>query len=62
MHSEWKVTSNYIGGQTMYGVYRLKDTNAIDHSGNREYAGGYSIYRQAAADLAAELNKGGNIK
>lgn len=55
--SEWRVTSNYIGGQTMYAVYRLKDINEIDHSGNREYAGGWSSNREAVAMVAAELNK-----
>ena len=62
MKSEWRVTSNYIGGQTMYGVYRLRNINEIDHSGNREYAGGYSNDRQVAVKLAAELNKGGTYE
>ena len=42
MKSEWKVTSNPINGKTMYAVYRLKDINAVDHSGNREFAGGWT--------------------
>lgn len=25
MRGKWKVTSNSIGGKTMYAVYRLKD-------------------------------------
>lgn len=37
MKSEWRVTSNYIGGEWFYGVYRLRDLDEIDHSGNREY-------------------------
>ena len=57
MKSEWKVTSNRINGKTMYGVYRLRDINAVDHSGNREYAGGYVSSRETAAIVAAELNK-----
>lgn len=38
MKSEWKVTSNCIGigGEWFYGVYRLRDRKAVDHSGNRE--------------------------
>lgn len=37
MKSEWRVTSNYFGGgEWFYGVYRLRDRDAIDHSGNRE--------------------------
>lgn len=37
MKSEWRVTCNYIGGELFYGVYRLRDLDEIDHSGNREY-------------------------
>jgi hypothetical protein len=37
--SEWKVTSNIIGGVKMYAVYRLIDTQKTDQSGNREFAG-----------------------
>lgn len=62
MHSEWRVTSNYIGGQTMYGVYRLRNINEVDHSGNREYSGGYSSNREAVAMLAVELNKAEEAK
>ena len=36
MKSEWKVTSNCIGGEWFYGVYRLRDRKDVDHSGNRE--------------------------
>ena len=59
MQSEWKVTSNSINGQMMYAAYRLKNKLDVDHSGNREYAGGYVSNREAAAIVAAELNKGG---
>lgn len=37
MKSEWKVTSQYVGGEKIYQVYRLRDIDAVDHSGNREY-------------------------
>lgn len=37
MKSKWKVTSQYVGGEKIYQVYRLRDINAVDHSGNREY-------------------------
>jgi hypothetical protein len=57
MKSKWKVTSNRINGQTMYGVYRMVDVNAVDHSGNREMAGGYVAYREAAQILANKLNQ-----
>lgn len=56
MKSEWRVTSNRINGQTMYGVYRLLDTRAVDHSGNREHFGGYMAEREWAEDLAKKLN------
>lgn len=57
MHSEWKVTSQYIGDEKMYAVYRLRDINAVDHSGNREYAGGYTSCRDVAVTVAEILNK-----
>ncbi len=36
MKSEWEVTCNYISGERLYGVYRLRDRKEVDHSGNRE--------------------------
>ena len=56
MKSEWKVTQNYIG-KSVYGVYRQKDINAVDHSGNRELAGEYVDTREEAQQLADKLNK-----
>lgn len=56
MESEWRVTRNYIG-KSVYGVYRLKDINAVDHSGNRELAGGYVDSREEAQQLADKLNR-----
>lgn len=35
--SEWRVTCNCVCGGPVYNVYRLRDRDAIDHSGNREY-------------------------
>lgn len=57
MKSEWKVTSNTINGKKMYAVYRKRDINAVDHSGNREYAGNYVENREAVAFVVDELNK-----
>ena len=37
MKSEWRVSCNYICGGLVYNVYRLRDLDEIDHSGNREY-------------------------
>lgn len=57
MKSEWRVTSNIVSGQRMYGVYRLRDTSQVDHSGNREHFGGYMLEREWAQNLAKELNQ-----
>jgi len=54
--SKWKVTSNSINGEKMYAVFRLRDTSAVDHSGNREYAGGYTADRDEAQAVADKLN------
>lgn len=56
MKGPWKVTSNRINNATMYGVYRLLDTSTVDHSGNREYHGNYTLNREEAAGIAEELN------
>ena len=39
MKSKWKVSNTYAGGERFYQVYRLRDVNEVDHSGNREIAG-----------------------
>lgn len=57
LRSEWRVTSNFIGGEKMYAAYRLKDVNEVDHSGNREYEGGWTSNREEAAMVAEKLNK-----
>ena len=62
MNNKWKVTSNFINGITMYGVYRTINTDKIDHSGNRENFGEYMGSRQEAGDLANKLNKEQNNK
>lgn len=57
MKSEWRVTSNFINGQKVYQVYRLRNTTEVDHSGNREYRGGIFKNRDEAAAEAEALNK-----
>lgn len=57
MPSEWRVTSNIINGQTMFRVYRIRNTKEVDHSGNREYHGDYVKNRDEATTEAAVLNK-----
>lgn len=36
MKSEWRVACNYLCGGLVYNVYRLRDLDEIDHSGNCE--------------------------
>ncbi|NLG57624.1 MAG: hypothetical protein GX540_04360 [Clostridiales bacterium] len=56
MESKWKVSSNLIGDTKMYAVYRLLDVNAVDHSGNREYATEFMADREAARAIADRMN------
>ena len=56
MKSKWKVTSNPIGDKTMYAAYRLLDVNKLDHSGNRELAGGYIENRKTVQAVVDALN------
>lgn len=46
----------YLGGKKVYQVYRIKDMRVVDHSGNREYAGGLLHDEAEAMELAAKLN------
>ena len=57
MAGEWKVTSQYIGDKKMFAVYRLRNVDDVDHSGNREYAGGWSENREAMQVVADNLNR-----
>lgn len=41
MKSEWRVAVQIINYEKKYAAYRILDINEPDHSGNREYAGGY---------------------
>ena len=58
MMSEWRVTSNLIAGKMYYSCYRLKDMDAVDHSGSREELGRWFGTKEAAQVIAEELNKG----
>lgn len=57
MKSEWKVTSQYVNDVKLYQVYRRRDINATDHSGNREYVEGSFNDRQEAENLAKMMNE-----
>lgn len=54
--SAWMVSANPIAGRMFYGVYRLRDVNKVDHSGNRETRGGWYETKAEAEKLAATLN------
>ncbi|UZD42774.1 hypothetical protein [Selenomonas sputigena] len=58
MKSEWRVTSNLIAGERCYSCYRLKNVEAVDHSGNREELGRWFGTKEAAQVVADEMNKG----
>lgn len=55
-YGKWEVSSNFVCGERLYIAARLIDKDGIDHSGNREYAGGYSPDREAVQRLVDELN------
>lgn len=60
MKSEWFVSSNLIDpakGLMMYQAQRIKDTSAVDHSGNREYAGSWYKDKADAQAVADEMNE-----
>ena len=58
MKSEWRVTCNFISGHGyLYQVYRLKDKDAVDHSGNREFMGPLYDEKKVAQKVADELNE-----
>mgnify|MGYP000859248753 CR=1 FL=1 len=60
MKSEWFVASNPIDpakGLMMYQAQRIKDTSAVDHSGNREYAGSWYKDKADAQAVADEMNE-----
>ena len=56
MKSKWFVSSNPIAGVMMYQAQRIKDTSAVDHSGNREYAGSWYEDKADAQAVADALN------
>ena len=56
MRSEWRITSQYFGENKIWQVYRLRNVNAVDHSGNREFAEATFETREEAAELAERLN------
>lgn len=56
MVGQWGVTSNVIGGERRYAVYRLRDTAEVQHSGNMEYATGWLPTLDEATKIADAMN------
>lgn len=56
MKSEWKVSSQYIGGKKMYIALRVLDTTRPQHSGNVETKGKYSANLDIDQGLVDKLN------
>ena len=54
---KWKVMSQYIGSEKMYIVGRQLDESKQLHSGNVEYHGGYTNYKEKAQATADFLNE-----
>ena len=52
----WDYSYQYINGEPVYQVYRLRDVNAIDCGGNREYKGGFFSTKEEAQAYATKLN------
>lgn len=55
--SEWRVGANPIAGSIFYNIYRLRDINEIDHSGNRETCSGLYTTRAEAEVVADMMNE-----
>ena len=56
MKSKWFAASIPIAGVMMYQAQRIKDTSAVDHSGNREYEGALYKDKADAQAVADEMN------
>lgn len=57
MKGEWKVTSQYIGDEKVYQVYRLRNVNEVDHGGNREYVPKFTTNsKEEAIKMANKMN------
>lgn len=57
MKSEWKVSSQYIGGEKMYIALRICDISQPQHGGNVETRGKYTADRESVQNLVDELNR-----
>lgn len=57
MKSEWKVSSQYLGGEKMYVAMRILDTSQPQHGGNVETSGVYNDDLEAVRALVNKLNQ-----
>ena len=53
---QWKVLSNYVGGETVYQVARIRDEKEVRHAGNFDFDGGLFDTKEAAQIRADILN------
>lgn len=56
MKSQWKVSSNFVGDGWSYNVFRIRDVDGIDHSGNREVVACFDT-KEEAQRVADEMNQ-----
>ncbi len=54
--SEWRIAHQAAGGEIYIRVYRLRDINTIDHSGNREYLRQIFETDEEAQKVVDEMN------
>ena len=54
--SEWRVMKQYAGGEYYWRVYRIRDLEQTDHSGNREIIDTIFKSAEQAHKKADELN------
>ena len=54
--SDRKVAHQYAGGIYWIRVYRLRDKDGVDHSGNREYLDTIFHTDEEAEEAAAAMN------
>lgn len=58
MKSEWRAQKTPVEYGFVYQIYRIRDVNAVDHSGNREYSDRVFDDPDLAEDVARIMNEG----
>lgn len=54
--SEWRIAHQSTGEKILIRVYRLRDINGVDHSGNREYLRDIYQTDEEAQKVVDEMN------